>query len=139
VPGDVPPQATFGAWVQRVDATDIPPRVLRAYATAEQAVRAKVPACHVTWATIAAVGRIGSKNGIYQGSAIDDAGMETSPVIGIPLEGSSGVLAVPASTATRGTTPWARCSSCPRRGASGGSGRAATARSPTRRTSMTPR
>jgi membrane-bound lytic murein transglycosylase B len=94
-PGTVPPAATLSAWVTRVSGkTDIPPRVLRAYAEAERVTRTKTPDCHLTWATVAGIGRIESLNGGHDGSEIDANGLETPPVIGIPLDGSDGVLAV---------------------------------------------
>jgi membrane-bound lytic murein transglycosylase B len=94
-PGAVPSATALDAWVARVsDKTDIPARVLRAYANAETVIRAKTPGCHLTWATVAGIGRIESLNGGHGGSEIDANGNEVPPVIGITLDGSDGVLAV---------------------------------------------
>jgi membrane-bound lytic murein transglycosylase B len=74
--------------------TQIPERSLVAYAEAELAVRETTPACNLTWATLAGVGRIESHHGNYGGSRVGDDGQLSPPIIGIPLDGSPGVRAV---------------------------------------------
>jgi hypothetical protein len=94
--GAVPSAAELPAWLDRVSSTtDIPVRVLRAYAEAEVKLRSRAPRCRITWATIAGIGRIESMHGTHGGSAIGADGLERPPVIGIPLDGSPGVRAVP--------------------------------------------
>ncbi|MEC3977346.1 lytic transglycosylase domain-containing protein [Amycolatopsis sp. H20-H5] len=86
---------SYEAWITRVSGdTDIPPRVLKAYVAAEKAQRSSTAKCHITWATLAAVGRIESKHGRHDGSSVDAQGLDTPPVIGPALDGSPGFQAV---------------------------------------------
>ncbi|WP_253888611.1 murein transglycosylase [Actinokineospora diospyrosa] len=100
--GEEPPRANpvpeqeLDAWVDRLaGATDIPRRTLLAYAKAEIATRQRVPRCNITWATLAGVGRVESHHGRYGGAQINDDGTLTKPIIGVPLDGSPGVQAIP--------------------------------------------
>ncbi|AHH94174.1 murein transglycosylase [Kutzneria viridogrisea] len=91
-----PPAETFQGWVRRMAyVTDLPERVLVAYAKATLAIRASNPSCHLTWSTLAAVGRIESKHGRYGGSTVTESGEESKPIIGPALDGTQGFLAVP--------------------------------------------
>lgn len=90
------PQENFQGWVKRVSYfSDVPERVLVAYANADLAYRTKNPACHLSWATLAGVGRVESKHGRYGGAGVLDSGEESRPIIGPALDGSPGFLAVP--------------------------------------------
>ncbi|MBV8932614.1 MAG: transglycosylase SLT domain-containing protein [Kutzneria sp.] len=92
----VPPRQTFQGWVTYLSSvTDVPPRVLTAYARATLAIGASAPGCHLSWTTLAAVGRIESRHGRYGGNEVADNGRERKPLIGPTLDGSPGVLAVP--------------------------------------------
>ena len=103
-PGAVaPPQPQAGAvgedplrtWATRVaGAIDIPARALMAYGNAELVVRTEQPACHLSWATIAGIGRIESNHGRYGGATLNDDGRPSKPIIGVPLDGSEGVKAI---------------------------------------------
>ena len=91
-----PPAENFQGWVHRVSYySDVPERVLTAYANAELAIRASNPRCGLTWTTLAGVGRIESKNGSYGGAHILPDGEESTRVIGPALDGTNGFLAVP--------------------------------------------
>ena len=84
------------AWADRLsDETEIPARSLVAYAQAEIATRVSDPGCGISWATLAGVGRVESHHGRYGGSRIGDDGTLAPPIIGIPLDGSPGVRAIP--------------------------------------------
>src|SRR5262245_22300350 len=73
----------------------VPARSLVAYAEAELAIRANHPACKISWATLAGVGRVESHHGEYNGSDVGADGRLSPPMIGVPLDGSPGVQAVP--------------------------------------------
>jgi membrane-bound lytic murein transglycosylase B len=90
------PRENFQGWLQRVSYySDVPERVLAAYANADLAYQAKNPGCHLTWATLAGVGRAESKHGRYGGASVLANGEESRPIIGPALDGSPGFLAVP--------------------------------------------
>jgi membrane-bound lytic murein transglycosylase B len=75
--------------------TQIPSRSLVAYAEAELAIRTIRPACKVSWSTLAGVGRVESHHGQFHGSDVGADGRLSPPVLGVPLDGSPGVRAVP--------------------------------------------
>ncbi|OLF11067.1 murein transglycosylase [Actinophytocola xinjiangensis] len=91
-----PTTAAVRDWAATLsDRTQIPLPVLVAYAEAELAVRDTAPDCNLSWSTLAGVGRVESHHGRYNGSDIGDDGRLTPPIIGIPLDGSPGVRAIP--------------------------------------------
>ncbi|OLR89998.1 murein transglycosylase [Actinokineospora bangkokensis] len=84
------------AWVQRMaDLTDMPARTVQAYVTAEDRTRAATPGCNLTWTTLAGVGRVESHHGEYDGTDVAQDGTLTKPIVGVPLDGSPGVQAIP--------------------------------------------
>jgi membrane-bound lytic murein transglycosylase B len=90
-----PPEATVADWARSLSVkTEIPARSLVAYAAAEAAIKVTKPACNISWATLAGVGRVESHHGRYGGSRIAEDGVLTPPIIGIPLDGSPGVRAI---------------------------------------------
>jgi membrane-bound lytic murein transglycosylase B len=99
------------AWAERLAVkTEIPARSLVAYAQAEIAVRQTNPDCKISWATLAGVGRVESHHGRYNGTRIGADGVLTPPIIGVALDGSPGVQAVPDTEGGRldGDTQWDR-------------------------------
>ena len=75
--------------------TDIPTRALQAYVLAATLTAQRIPACHLTWATLAGVGRVESDHGQHGGDSIGPDGEEATPIIGPALDGSPGVRRVP--------------------------------------------
>lgn len=87
---------SLGEWADRTAATvDVPARALLAYGNAELAMRATDPGCRLSWATLAGIGRIESDHGRYRGAVLDDDGRPSVPIVGVPLDGSAGVRAIP--------------------------------------------
>ncbi|PPK70325.1 transglycosylase SLT domain-containing protein [Actinokineospora auranticolor] len=83
-------------WARRLsEQTDIPARTLIAYLNAEADMRERAPDCGLTWNTLAGVGRVESHHGRYGGTAIAEDGKLSEPIIGVPLDGSPGVQAIP--------------------------------------------
>jgi hypothetical protein len=77
-----------------VDASDIPPVALRAYMRAERVLGTSDPECGLRWWLLAAVGRVESDHGRYQGVVLDEDGFGSRPIRGIPLDGRGGVSRV---------------------------------------------
>jgi membrane-bound lytic murein transglycosylase B len=88
--------SSLTGWASLVSAaTGIPEPAAWAYGNAELALRATQPSCHLTWVTLAGIGRVESDHGQYGGAVLLPNGEESRPVIGIPLDGSAGVRSVP--------------------------------------------
>jgi len=99
----VPPQPQAGAvgedplrtWADRVAGRiDVPARALMAYGNAELVLRTTQPGCHLSWATVAGIGRVESNHGRFAGAVLRDDGRPSKPIIGVPLDGSAGVKAI---------------------------------------------
>jgi membrane-bound lytic murein transglycosylase B len=89
-------------WANRVTgATGIPAAALRAYGNAELAMRNTQPSCHLSWATLAGIGRVESDHGRFGGAHLLANGEESKPIVGVPLDGTGGVQNVPDSDGGR--------------------------------------
>ncbi|MCT2585348.1 lytic murein transglycosylase [Actinophytocola sp. S1-96] len=94
------PQAVAGedplrTWANRLAGpAEIPARALMAYGNAELVLRTEDPGCHLSWATLAGIGRIESDHGRYGGAELRDDGRPSKPIVGVPLDGSPGVRAI---------------------------------------------
>ena len=77
-------------------ATGIPERAVLAYAGAALAKAASMPACKLSWTTLAAIGDAESSHGRHGGSSIGPDGTVTPPIFGVALNGD-GVALVPDS------------------------------------------
>jgi membrane-bound lytic murein transglycosylase B len=88
-------QAELDAWAARVAGkTHVPPRVLAAYGRAEMWMQRQKPTCHLSWATLAGIGRVAAGRGKAGTAAVRPDGRVVLPVVGPPLDGSPGVPAV---------------------------------------------
>ncbi|WP_374202612.1 murein transglycosylase [Amycolatopsis sp. GM8] len=86
----------LSVWAGKVsDVTGIPARALIAYGNAELALHDSQPSCRISWATLAGVGRIESNHGQYGGAVLQANGYPSKPIVGVPLDGSTGVKAIP--------------------------------------------
>jgi hypothetical protein len=106
-----PTTAAVRDWATTLaEKTQIPQRSLVAYAEAELAVRSSTPECGISWATLAGVGRVESHHGRYGGSDVGPDGLLSPPIIGIALDGSPGVRAIPDTDGGRldGDSTWDR-------------------------------
>ena len=94
------PQAGSGqdplrGWADQVSrATGVPARALWAYGNAELVLRSAQPRCRISWATLAGIGRIESNHGQFGGAQLGEDGRPSKPIVGVPLDGSSGVRAI---------------------------------------------
>lgn len=83
------------AWLDAAtDATDIPRRVLAAYAGASLRVAQTYPECRLGWNTIAGIGAVETLHGTYRGASTDGDGQVTPKIFGPALDGSEGVMAI---------------------------------------------
>jgi hypothetical protein len=73
----------------------IPAAALTAYRRAETVLDQADPACHLSWALVAAIGRVESDHGRYGGSVVSSDGRATPGIYGIPLDGSHGTATIP--------------------------------------------
>ena len=83
-------------WAERTaPPADVPARALRAYGAAELSVRRSDPSCRLSWATLAGIGRVESDHGRISGGEVRADGSLSEPIIGVALDGSGPVAAVP--------------------------------------------
>jgi membrane-bound lytic murein transglycosylase B len=69
--------------------------VLDAYVKAADVLAAEAPGCRIRWQILAAVGRTESTHGTEGGARVLGSGAVTRPIIGIPLDGTNGTMAIP--------------------------------------------
>jgi len=94
-PQPQPGEDPLRAWARRLaEPTGIPARALMAYGNAELVLHSTDPACHMSWATLAGIGRIESNHGQYGGATLGENGRPSKPIVGVPLNGSAGVKSV---------------------------------------------
>lgn len=83
-------------WAERTaDQADVPARALQAYGAAELSLRDTDPRCGLSWTTLAGIGRVESDHGRINGGELRADGSVSEPIIGVPLDGSGPVAAVP--------------------------------------------
>ncbi|WP_020671048.1 NlpC/P60 family protein [Amycolatopsis nigrescens] len=71
----------FDAWVGKVaEWLDVPARVMTGYAKATVAMAKERPNCHLSWVTLAAVGRVATNHGRTGGGPIGDDGTAGAPI-----------------------------------------------------------
>lgn len=94
VPDHGPPD--FGPWADRISVvTGIPARAVLAYAHTEVRLAAELPACGLNWATLAGIGSVESDHGRYGHRVLTEDGRPDRPIVGVPLDGSPSVAAIP--------------------------------------------
>lgn len=94
-------QSVDPTWLVRtVSRTGIPERALAAYAAADLRVSAEVPRCGIHWPTLAGIGAVESGHGAA-GGGLEASGSAARPIIGVALDGRSGIAAVMDSDAGR--------------------------------------
>ena len=86
--------AHTGWLADTAERTEIPPRALAAYAGAALRLARTQPECGIGWNTLAGIGMVESVHGTYLGARADDDGTVRPAIIGIPLDGSEGVMAI---------------------------------------------
>jgi membrane-bound lytic murein transglycosylase B len=80
--------------VSNASTSGIPSAALAAYQRAETVINAADKSCNLTWQLVAAIGRVESNHGRFGGSVLDDEGVATPGIFGIPLNGTKGTRAI---------------------------------------------
>jgi membrane-bound lytic murein transglycosylase B len=87
------------AWLEATSvASGVPVTALRAYARAELLAPRE---CGVGWTTLAGIGWVESQHGLIGGRTLGDDGRSSSTILGPALDGSPGVMAIPATRESR--------------------------------------
>jgi membrane-bound lytic murein transglycosylase B len=91
-PAALTSEVELAAWAADVAGRSaVPARALRAYGAAELAQRAVTPDCRLSWTTLAGIGRVESDHGRLGRADLGADGVARPLIIGVPLDGSSGV------------------------------------------------
>lgn len=69
---------------------DIPERALVAYANAELTLRNELPNCHLSWVTLAGIGKASTNHGRYGGDSLAPDGVLAKALGPVPLVGAAG-------------------------------------------------
>ena len=80
--------------VSTASTSGIPSAALAAYQRAETVINAADKSCRLSWQLVAAIGRVESDHGRYGGNALDDQGVATPGIFGIPLDGTNNTQAI---------------------------------------------
>jgi membrane-bound lytic murein transglycosylase B len=95
-PPAVPAPPDYEPWATRVSVvTGVPARALLAYARTEIQLSTELPACGLNWATLAGIGAVESNHGRYGDRVLGGSGRPDRPIVGVPLDGSPSVAAIP--------------------------------------------
>jgi hypothetical protein len=98
------------AWLSRTaTVAGLPLPALRAYASAELALRTEQPGCHLAWNTLAGIGWVESHHGTTGGRTLGADGRSSQPILGPALNGTGGFAAIHstgASAAWHGDRVW---------------------------------
>ncbi|MGH3716523.1 MAG: lytic transglycosylase domain-containing protein, partial [Micromonosporaceae bacterium] len=81
------PQDALAAWAAGLQHLEIPKVALQAYGYAEVSMAQNQPGCHLTWPTLAGIGKIESNHGRTNNAQLLNDGRSNPPVIGLPLDG----------------------------------------------------
>jgi hypothetical protein len=73
----------------------IPVVAIQAYGYAELVLQRTVPACHLSWTTIAALAKVESSHGAANGAVLSTDGTAMPPIFGLPLDGKGGRQLIP--------------------------------------------
>ncbi len=89
--GGARPADALVGWAQQVGTkVGIPVVAVEAYGYAELVVGRTTPACHLSWTTIAALGKVESAHGSANGAVLGADGSVQPPIYGLPLDGKGG-------------------------------------------------
>jgi membrane-bound lytic murein transglycosylase B len=84
------------SWVSSTSvASGVPAGAVRAYGAATLREAAEDPGCHLGWTTLAGIGWVESQHGTIDGRTLLPDGRPDRPILGVELDGSGDVAAVP--------------------------------------------
>lgn len=94
-PAGAVPDPGVDTWAARFGPeVGVPPVALAAYARAQLRIATELPACGLTWTTLAGIGSIESDHGRFRGAELAEDGTSSPPIIGVPLDGAPGLAEV---------------------------------------------
>ncbi|WP_246003309.1 lytic transglycosylase domain-containing protein [Nocardioides aurantiacus] len=88
------PQGSADSVVSGASSNGIPAPALSAYQRAGQIIGAADKSCNLPWEIVAAIGRVESDHGRYNGNKLTDEGLSKPGIYGIPLNGKNGTQAI---------------------------------------------
>jgi membrane-bound lytic murein transglycosylase B len=97
IPGAIAPSVPDGtadAVVAGASTSGIPSAALSAYQRAAQIIDAADPSCNLSWELIAAIGRVESDHGRYDGNVLGSDGVSRPGIYGPELNGKNGTQAI---------------------------------------------
>ncbi|WP_051799418.1 lytic transglycosylase domain-containing protein [Catenuloplanes japonicus] len=90
------PADALASWAQGVSTkSGIPLTAMQAYGYAEWVVGQRQPNCHLTWTTLAAIGKVESNHGRANGATLMPDGQSSPPIQGLPLDGKGDRKLIP--------------------------------------------
>jgi Transglycosylase SLT domain len=85
------PADALAGWARQVGTrAGIPVVAAQAYGYAELVVARTTPGCHLTWTTLAAIGKVESNHGSAGGAVLAEDGSVQPAIRGLPLDGKGG-------------------------------------------------
>ncbi len=85
------PSDALSAWADTIAATTgVPDVAVQAYGYAQLLIARSDPTCHLSWTTIAAIGKAETGHGQPAGTNLDHTGRSTPLLVGPPLDGTHG-------------------------------------------------
>ncbi|WP_328462624.1 lytic murein transglycosylase [Actinoplanes sp. NBC_00393] len=85
------PADSLASWAQQVGVrVGIPVVAVQAYGYAELVTAKQTPSCHLSWTTLAAIGKIESGHGSHEGAVLGVDGVAQPTIYGLPLDGQGG-------------------------------------------------
>jgi hypothetical protein len=85
------PSAVLAIWAEQTGRkVGVPALALQAYGYAELVLARTMPGCRLTWTTLAAIGKVESDHGRFNGASIGPDGQALPKIIGLPLDGKGG-------------------------------------------------
>ena len=97
VPGVIAPAVPEGSAdsvVSGASSNGIPAPALSAYQRGAQIINAADKSCNIPWELIAAIGRVESDHGRYNGNTLTESGVSKPGIFGIALNGKNGTQAI---------------------------------------------
>jgi membrane-bound lytic murein transglycosylase B len=85
------PQSALAGWATRMSpAVGVPVVAMEAYGYAQLRVQQSLPGCHLTWTTLAGIGKVESDHGREGNTFLLPDGRALPPIIGAALDGADG-------------------------------------------------
>lgn len=85
------PADALASWATQIGTkVGIPVVAVQAYGYAELVVAKTTPSCHLSWTTLAALAKVESDHGAFNGAVLGVDGVASPTIYGLPLNGQGG-------------------------------------------------